>query len=378
MRFINIQRKVFDLLTTLIRLASQSDSIGDMLGPPALAPSTRLPCYVSEIRLHHLLRYNGNVGNEYPSCPLVWDIRSSPTSSKRLTLTSGPLRLPTLTPLDLSRHATNPPFSSVNIICGIFPRPWPIKARNSWGVSMLDVLNAIHRIAVTRITESEWTLLDPKQRDNSVIEFQKRCKLSTDPEFEISKGVRRMDCLCEYSMFAGMEIVNDNLDGRRVVECVLTLDRKRILPGRIPLGMSVPRTLDSKTRTEGGGSRSPATDRTPPNLNGEDGNNPVAAERDDNRPPAPSDNGANQASSVAPATNVRPAVQPVLQRPLDGHDWSTPVRAQHHDRQFPACPDNLANESLINIQSTSVRPNPCPRVVWAQADMSNARRLLAS
>lgn len=203
--------------------------------PHHLTP-TMSPYYHSDLTLHPLLRYTSWVEEGQPCCPLVWDIRAPPTGSKRLSLyASSPSGFPIrLTPLELSQHATNPPVSRLIIYCGIFPRPWPIEARSSRGVSILDVLDAIYATMITPIKPREWESLSRKEKDNIAMAFHERCRQhSADPHWEKAKGVRREDCLCGYSKFAGMEILNGDVDGRGTVSCVLTLDRNRIPQARL-------------------------------------------------------------------------------------------------------------------------------------------------
>jgi hypothetical protein len=196
---------------------------------------TMSPYYHSEIRLHPLLLYTSYVEEGHPCCPLVWDIRKPPTGSKRLSIfASSPEGFPLrLTPLELSQHATTPPVSRLIIYCGIFPRPWPIDARSSRGVSILDVLDAIYSVMITPIKEREWESLSRKEKHNISVAFHERCRNCPDPHMEKSSGVRREDCLCGYSRFAGMEILNGYAEGRGSVACVLTLDRNRIPQARM-------------------------------------------------------------------------------------------------------------------------------------------------
>lgn len=172
--------------------------------------------------LHPLLRYSQH--NIVPNhcCSLLWDMHEAPAYCVRYTADPNAL----LTHADLSQYATSPPATSLHIICGIFPADWPIKAHNPHGVTIYDVLHAIHSCLQLQIRPDEWDSLCAKQRERINKVFDTRWRVSDDPLRIRAHGVLRVDCLLQHIRFGGLSVsvVHEN-------SCILTLRRPSQLWG---------------------------------------------------------------------------------------------------------------------------------------------------
>ena len=173
------------------------------------------PMASGDFYLHPLLLYN-----QYPvipghCCPLHWDVRHLPDSAKRVLSADQ-----TITPFYLSRLATNPPTAILHITCEIFPGEWPIEVRRLEGITVGDVLHAIHTALMRPIRRQEWDQLCEKQRSRVEVVFEERCKMADDREECRSRGILRVDCLLQHTLLAGLSVslVKD-------CSCILTLRR---------------------------------------------------------------------------------------------------------------------------------------------------------
>lgn len=165
--------------------------------------------------LHPLLRYNQHAVASGHCCPLLWDLRSPPELAKRVVNADQ-----AITSFYLSRLATNPPTAILHITNDIFPGEWPIEVRRLEGITVGDILHAIHTALMLPIRRQEWEQLSEKQRGRIDLVFEERCKMSIDREESRSRGVLRIDCLLQHTLFAGLSIslVKD-------CSCILTLRR---------------------------------------------------------------------------------------------------------------------------------------------------------
>jgi len=173
---------------------------------------------MTPLMLHSLLRYSQhNIAGNH-CCSLLWDLHETPAYSVRHT--SGPNA--SLVDAELSQHATLPPVTSLDIKCGIFPAEWPIHAYNPRGVTIRDVLQAIHTCLQLQIRQDEWDGLCAKQQDRVNRVFDARWRLSFDPQRVRARGVLRIDCLLQHIWFAGLTVslVYGN-------SCILKLRRPR-------------------------------------------------------------------------------------------------------------------------------------------------------
>lgn len=170
---------------------------------------------MSEVSLHPLLQYTQPTLLGHHCCPVRWDLRQPPPSSAQHNSSRD-----RLSALELSQHATVPPVPTLTVTCGIFPYHWPIEARNQHGVTILDVLEAIHSVVHSRLRQSEWEGLSPKQQGRVEKVFDERWNASADPLSVRANGVTRADCLLKFTMFCGL---SESLDGEYT--CILTLSR---------------------------------------------------------------------------------------------------------------------------------------------------------
>jgi len=174
--------------------------------------------------LHSLLLYN-----QYPvvpghCCPLLWDLRQPPDSARRVLSADQPI-----TPFHLSRLATNPPTAILHVTCEVFPGEWPIEVRRLEGITVGDILGAIHTTLMHPIRRQEWDQLSEKQRSRIKVAFDERCKTADDRDECHSRGILRVDCLLQHTLFAGLyvSLIKD-------CSCILILRRPpKFLPANM-------------------------------------------------------------------------------------------------------------------------------------------------
>jgi hypothetical protein len=173
---------------------------------------------MSPILLHSLLCYSQHNIIGTHCCHLLWDFHEQPAYSVRHVSGTNPL----LTDTELSEWATSPRLISLHIKCGVFPFDWPIHVYNPQGVTIRDVLHAIHTCLQSQIKPDEWDSLCAKQRDRINRVFDTRWRMSANPSSVRAHGVLRVDCLLQHVWFAGLTMspVHDN-------GCILTLRRPR-------------------------------------------------------------------------------------------------------------------------------------------------------
>lgn len=168
------------------------------------------------LTLHPLLLYSQHDILPGHCTSLLWDLREPPIKSVRHISTPHI----TLTEHDLAQHATVPRVPVLHITCGIFPDAWTMKAYNPEGLTLLDVLEAIHDSLKMQLTRGEWDSLCLKQRGRISTVFNLRWRVASAPAKTRSHGVLRADCLLNHTLFAGLTL--SPLTANR---CVLTLRR---------------------------------------------------------------------------------------------------------------------------------------------------------
>lgn len=152
------------------------------------------------------------------SCPLVWDLRDSPSTAAQLVQSTMKQKLTRFRHLQ-SQHATTPAVSALHIHCDFLPYR-RISARNKQGVTVRDVLEAIYNAVRTPLALEEWEELSLKQKLRVKRVYDIRWRDATIPEKERTDGVRWVDCLLQCTRFAGLSMSYDN-----DFECILTLSR---------------------------------------------------------------------------------------------------------------------------------------------------------
>ncbi|THG93426.1 hypothetical protein EW145_g8378 [Phellinidium pouzarii] len=137
--------------------------------------------------IHYALAFNPqSAHSSYVEPMLFWDTRY-PSDYARFPGSHGH-RLPAHV---ASQHATSPPVPIFRIVCGLFPhRAWSVEAHNSRGVTVGDVLSALHRALRHRARVAE--------------AYYARCRASADPAYEQRAGVRRIDWLLKSTGFVGL------------------------------------------------------------------------------------------------------------------------------------------------------------------------------
>ncbi|KAF8155949.1 ectomycorrhiza-regulated small secreted protein [Crassisporium funariophilum] len=173
---------------------------------------------IPDFALHPLLCYTQHDIIPGHCSHILWDLREAPESARRVLKLDEPL-----SPFDLSQPATSPPVLVLHVTCGMFPVEWPIEVRRLQGVTVGDVLHAIHDVVSKQIRRDEWELLCLKQQDRIGVVFDNRCRMSVDREECRARGVLRVDCLLHHTWFAGLSasLVDD-------CSCILTLRRPKL------------------------------------------------------------------------------------------------------------------------------------------------------
>ncbi|KAI5116456.1 hypothetical protein M0805_005869 [Coniferiporia weirii] len=151
--------------------------------------------------IHYALAFNPqSTHSSYVEPGLLWDVRYSPDYAR---LASRAQRLPAHI---AAQHATSPPVPFFRIACGLFPhsRAWNVEAHNARGVTVGDVLSALHRALRRRVSPAEWAAA-PRAHQARVAEaFYARVRASADPAYEQRAGVRRVDWLLRSTGFVGL------------------------------------------------------------------------------------------------------------------------------------------------------------------------------
>jgi len=175
---------------------------------------------MTKIIVNYILAFSYPAVRNGESCPLVWDLRDPPSTAAQLVSSSLKHRCLTGFKLLQSQHATTPPVTGLHVSCDLLHHSWQINARNKQGVTVRDVLEAIHNVARAPLTIAEWESLSPKQQERIRRVFDVRWRAAVNPEKERKGGVRRVDCLLQSTRFAGLSMSFDN-----DFECILTLSR---------------------------------------------------------------------------------------------------------------------------------------------------------
>ncbi|KAF9051446.1 ectomycorrhiza-regulated small secreted protein [Panaeolus papilionaceus] len=149
--------------------------------------------------IHPLIRYSQfAIASGHPT-GIVWDLRESPGSARRLMNLDEPL-----TPKDLAQYATTPPCVLLNITSDLFYGDRPIEARRLRGVTIGDVFAAIHDTLHQPVRRDEWENLTESQQKRISDVFDQRCRMSVDRDKTHAQGILRIDCLQHTTWFAGL------------------------------------------------------------------------------------------------------------------------------------------------------------------------------
>ncbi|PPQ70395.1 hypothetical protein CVT24_013133 [Panaeolus cyanescens] len=167
--------------------------------------------------IHPLIRYTANPTLSRHTTGIVWDLRESPDSARRLANLDE-----SLTAKDLSQFATSPPCILLHITSDLFHGNRPIEARRLQGVTIGDVVSAIHDALHQPVRRDEWDNLSEPQRKRISDVFDQRCRMSFDREETYARGILRIDCLQHTTWFAGL---SNSLEIDST--CILTLCRPK-------------------------------------------------------------------------------------------------------------------------------------------------------
>jgi len=188
--------------------------------PPLSPPSSTMT--TPDFYLHQLLRYyQPDVAPGHCSA-ILWDLRESPESARRVVHLDE-----TISAAQLSQHATGPPIVILHITCDLFP-DWPIEVRRLEGITVQDILDAIYTMLQQQIRRREWDAFSDKHRARVEAVFDDRCKSAVDRDECRSRGVLRVDCLLHHTLFAGLSISPD-------LECACILTLRRPRPTSVPV-----------------------------------------------------------------------------------------------------------------------------------------------
>ncbi|KAH0826591.1 hypothetical protein J3R83DRAFT_4949 [Lanmaoa asiatica] len=151
-----------------------------------------------------------------------WDVRRAPRHAARV---AGQV----ISAHDLTQLATLPGVPTLRVISDLLLEEWVIAAYNPTGVTVEDVLAAIHRTLHVPLTQLEWECMSPMQRARTEATFYARCEASRDFERTRYGGVRRMDYLLHTTVFAGLSSL---MFRNSRWEVILTLSRDFSAHGR--------------------------------------------------------------------------------------------------------------------------------------------------
>ncbi|KAF5379124.1 hypothetical protein D9615_006082 [Tricholomella constricta] len=188
--------------------------------PPA---SLRAP---GTLALHPLLQYSQHDLLPGLCTALLWDLRDTPLTSARHIAAHHPLSAH-----ELTQPATTPRVTTLHLTCGLLHLPlppdsgegegaWAMEAHNPHGVTLLDVLHALHAGLQTPLTHEEWGALCVKQQTRVGAAFDLRWRAAGAPMETRARGVVRADCLLRHTLFAGLSVSLVEPDS-----CMLTVRR---------------------------------------------------------------------------------------------------------------------------------------------------------
>ncbi|KAH7923087.1 hypothetical protein BV22DRAFT_1036767 [Leucogyrophana mollusca] len=176
-----------------------------------------MPSYHSVI-LNPLLACTPADHRYYSPVPIFWDVRYAPSTTA--SNNSFPNML--LSSSQLAQPATSPSVPNLQIKCDLMTENWPITVYNPTGVTVLDVLEAIHTVVRAPLQMHEWESLKPKQQHRIGEVFDSRWRTAQDQWRVRSGGVKRVDCLLSTTIFEGLSSLTHKHD-RWIA--VLTLSR---------------------------------------------------------------------------------------------------------------------------------------------------------
>ena len=158
------------------------------------------PSVVVPVSMHGALSFAPQERQHYRvQHDIIWDIRTSPNHARHA---SDYHHLSTTIRRAL---ATRPALPVLHITCGVFPlHDWDIEVVNPTGVTVDDVLAQLYHTMRKRITNKEWARLSRQQQSYIAETFSLRTKSSSDPRYEHSQGVRRVDWLMSNTLFVGL------------------------------------------------------------------------------------------------------------------------------------------------------------------------------
>jgi len=96
--------------------------------------------------------------------------------------------------------ATNPPVNKLRLVSRDIP--WRITASNAKGVTVRDILDAIHNELHTPLTEGEWWIAQEEERDRALAAYQDNCsdEVPEGMKRKLEEGVKRVDWLGKKTM----------------------------------------------------------------------------------------------------------------------------------------------------------------------------------
>ena len=179
-----------------------------------------LDSWILSLRQYPPVDFSSRTPSPSKSSPLIWDLREPPHRARRAM---HPQESPS--PLELSQLATSPPLTTMNIVCDIFPESWPIEIRQTEYITLEDVLEAIYTTLGRKITRELYDSLKGVKRERVKAAYTQRCNMGADEqerELRKSRGVTRIDCLLDHTLFAGLSVY-PGMDRT----CILTLRKSR-------------------------------------------------------------------------------------------------------------------------------------------------------
>lgn len=172
-------------------------------------------------RMNDQISFTSPITPRLHSCYLIWDLRDPPSTAAQFVPSHTSSTSATHKPHNRlpSEPATSPPVSALHIKCGLLSaKHWHISAHNAHGVTVSDVLSAIHATVHVPLTKPEWAAMSDKQRAGVKRAYDARWREAKHPEKERAAGVRRVDALLGCTRFGGL-IMSFESD----FECVLSL-----------------------------------------------------------------------------------------------------------------------------------------------------------
>jgi len=148
---------------------------------------------------------------------LLYDVRYKPEKCYAYSDPRSPVKLPEEM---ADQYATNPPLQKIRLICRDLP--WRVSVINPKGVTVHDIVKAVHSELHQPLTEGEWWIAQEDERERTLEAYKANCADEENREFKRKpeEGVKRVDWLGKKTMLIAVTRtpMDDSFIKARVVD----------------------------------------------------------------------------------------------------------------------------------------------------------------